>query len=95
MGGALARDDRGDRRDQRLAGGAGRSGGAATALAHFPAKWEPVRRRKCDRSRTNRANSESIETEIALAVIHRRSGKGESRERSRPLLRIFRYHRDV
>ena len=32
----------------------------------FPAKWEPVRRRKCDHSRTIRANSDSTTTEFAL-----------------------------
>ena len=34
-------------------------------LEHFPGKWEPVRRRKCDHRRTNRANFDSIGTEFA------------------------------
>jgi hypothetical protein len=35
------------------------------SLEHFPAKWEPVRRRKCDHLRTTRANSDSIGSEFA------------------------------
>ncbi|MFY9734395.1 MAG: DNA polymerase Y family protein, partial [Rhodoplanes sp.] len=39
-----------------------------TAFEHFPAKWEPVRRRKCDQQRITRANSDSTGTEFALAA---------------------------
>ena len=38
------------------------------ALKHFPAKWKPVRRRKCDHSGTIRANSNSNGTEFALVA---------------------------
>jgi hypothetical protein len=39
----------------------------STALEHFPAKWEPVRRRKCDQIRNLERVSDSIETKRALA----------------------------
>jgi hypothetical protein len=35
-------------------------------LEHFPAKWKPVRRRKCDYQRRTGANSDSTGTEFAL-----------------------------
>ena len=37
-------------------------------LEHFPAKWEPVRRRKCDQIRNLERVSDSIESERTLAT---------------------------
>jgi hypothetical protein len=39
-----------------------------TRLEHFPAKWEPVRRRKCDQIRNLERVTDSIESERALAM---------------------------
>ena len=41
------------------------------SLEHFPAKWEPVRRKKCDHKTTTRANSDSTRTEFALGPLAR------------------------
>ena len=43
-----------------------------TPLEHFPAKWEPVRRRKCYNATITGANSDSTGTEFALAGGGRR-----------------------
>ena len=35
-----------------------RKNAAQSAFEHFPAKWEPIRRRKGDHTKENRANSD-------------------------------------
>ncbi|MBI3436521.1 MAG: hypothetical protein HY056_15840 [Proteobacteria bacterium] len=43
----------------------------SVTLEHFSAKWEPRRRRKCDKAKEKRAHSDSIETGSTLVIASR------------------------
>ncbi|MCB1528343.1 MAG: matrixin family metalloprotease [Hyphomicrobiaceae bacterium] len=46
---------------------------ALQPLEHFPTKWTPVRRRKCDQTKKRERRSDSIRSQCALALAHKRS----------------------
>jgi S-adenosylmethionine-diacylgycerolhomoserine-N-methlytransferase len=60
----------------------------SATLKHFPAKWEPVRRRKCDLTKSARVFSVSTETENTLAAA-------ESVSATIRMNRIYRHQRHI